>query len=143
MSGFTWAPVFLCYGNNNRTNTVRIPKSGGRVELRVADSACNPYLGAAMTIRAGLEGVRDQLDPGEPHLDNMYLKTPEELVELGVRQLPGSLSEALDAFEADPLSREVFGDAMFKSWLEFKRDEWHSYTNHVSQWEVARYLKFY
>ncbi len=143
MSGFTWAPVFLCYGNNNRTNTVRIPKSGGRVELRVADSACNPYLGAAMTIRAGLEGIRDQLDPGEPHLDNMYLKTPQELVELGVKQLPGSLSEALDAFEADPLSKDVFGDAMFKSWLEFKRDEWHAYTNHVSQWEVARYLKFY
>ncbi len=143
MSGFTWAPVFLCYGNNNRTNTVRVPKSGGRVELRVADSACNPYLGAAMTIAAGLEGVRDRLDPGAPHKDNMYLKSPEELSALGVSQLPGTLEEALDAFEASPLSRQVFGDAMFKSWLEFKRDEWHQYKNHVSEWEVKRYLKFY
>lgn len=143
MSGFTWAPVFLCYGNNNRTNTVRVPKSGGRVELRVADSACNPYLGAALTIAAGLEGVRDRLDPGEPHKDNMYLKTPEELAALGVSQLPGTLEEALDAFEANPLCKQVFGDAMFKSWLEFKRDEWHSYKNHVSEWEVQRYLKFY
>ncbi|MBX9861443.1 MAG: type III glutamate--ammonia ligase [Hyphomicrobium sp.] len=143
MSGFTWAPVFLCYGNNNRTNTVRVPKSGGRVELRVADSACNPYLGAALTIAAGLEGVRDRLDPGEPHKDNMYLKTPEELAALGVSQLPGSLSEALDAFEANPLCKQVFGDAMFKSWLEFKREEWHSYTNHISEWEVKRYLKFF
>jgi glutamine synthetase len=96
-----------------------------------------------MTILAGLKGVRDQLDPGEPHLDNMYLKTPEELTQLGVKQLPGTLSEALDAFEADPLSKEVMGEAMFKSWLEFKRDEWHSYTNHVSKWELERYLKFY
>lgn len=143
MSGFTWAPVFLCYGNNNRTNTVRIPKSGGRVELRVADSACNPYLGAALTIAAGLEGVRDRLDPGDPHRDNMYLKTPQELAALGVSQLPATLAEALDAFEADPLCKQVFGEAMFDSWLEFKRDEWSSYTNHVSDWEIKRYLKFY
>lgn len=143
MSGFTWAPVFICYGNNNRTNTVRVPKSGGRVELRVADSACNPYLGAALTIAAGLEGVRERLDPGEPHKDNMYHKTPEELAALGVSQLPGTLAEALDAFEADPLCKQVFGEAMFNAWLEFKRDEWSSYTNHVSDWELKRYLKFY
>ena len=53
------------------------------------------------------------------------------------------LGHALDAFEANPLCKQVFGDAMFKSWLEFKRDEWHSYKNHVSEWEVQRYLKFY
>jgi glutamine synthetase len=143
MSGFTWAPIFLCYGNNNRTNTVRIPLSGGRVELRVADSACNPYLAAALTIRAGLEGIKDKLDPGEPHYENMYLKTPEELAKLGVRHLPRTLEEALDAFEENSLTRDVFGDAMHKSWLEFKRDEWHSYTTHVSDWETARYLKAY
>ncbi len=143
MSGFTWAPIFICYGNNNRTNTVRIPKSGGRVELRVADSACNPYLGAALTMRAGLEGIRDQLDPGEPHLENMYLKSDADLASMNVRRLPATLDEALDAFEADPLSREVFGDAMFKAWLEYKRDEWHSYTSHISKWETDRYLKFF
>ena len=52
MSGFTWAPVWACYGNNNRTNTLRIPLGGGRVELRAADSSCNPYLGAAMVLAA-------------------------------------------------------------------------------------------
>ncbi len=57
MSGFTWAPVWACYGNNNRTNTLRIPLAGGRVELRAADSSCNPYLGAAMVLAAGLEGI--------------------------------------------------------------------------------------
>ena len=78
MSGFTWAPVFACYGNNNRTNSLRIPLAGGRVELRPADSACNPYLGAALTLAAGLEGIRERLDPGEPNLMNAYGLSAEE-----------------------------------------------------------------
>lgn len=143
MSGFTWAPVFACYGNNNRTNTVRIPRDGGRVELRAADSACNPYLGAALVLAAGLEGIVNRLDPGEPHLDNMYLKTPQELAALGVETLPATLDEAVDAFEKDPLTAEVFGPAMHKAWIEFKREEWMSYINHVSDWEKQRYLKFF
>ncbi|GFO81923.1 MAG: type III glutamate--ammonia ligase [Methyloceanibacter sp.] len=142
-SGFTWAPVFQCYGDNNRTNTVRIPGGGGRVELRLVDPMCNPYLGAALTIAAGLEGIREGLDPGAPHLENMYEKTPEELSELGVKTLPRTLEEALDAFEADPLGRRVFGEKMFDAWLDYKRDEWLSYLNHVSDWEIQRYMNFY
>jgi glutamine synthetase len=143
MSGFTWAPVFCCYGNNNRTNTIRIPLGGGRMELRMADSACNPYLGAAMVLMAGLEGIEQDLDPGEPHLDNMYLKTPAELSALGIRTLPRSLEEALTAFALDPLSQQVFGPEMFHSWLDYKTDEWTRYAGHVSEWEKARYLKMF
>lgn len=143
MSGFTWAPVWACYGNNNRTNTVRIPMGGGRVELRAADSSCNPYLGAALTLAAGLEGIEKQLDPGEPHLDNMYLKSDQELKQLGVSRLPSTLAEAVDAFAADPLAEKVFGKKMFDAWVAFKREEWVSYINYVSDWERARYLKFY
>jgi glutamine synthetase len=143
MSGFTWAPVWACYGNNNRTNTVRIPRGGSRVELRAADSACNPYLGAAMALAAGLEGIEQGIDPGDPHLDNMYLKSDAELKALGVKRLPKTLDEAVDAFEADPLSEQVFGKTMRDTWVEFKRDEWLSYLNHVSDWEYNRYLKFF
>ena len=64
MSGSTWAPVFACYGNNNRTNMIRIPGVGSRVECRAADIACNPYLGAALVLAAGLEGIEDALDAG-------------------------------------------------------------------------------
>jgi len=142
-SGFTWAPVFVCYGGNNRTNTLRIPLAGGRVELRVADSACNPYLGIAMVLAAGLEGIEQNLDPGEPHRDNMYLKSDEELAKLGVSLLPRSLEQALDAFEADPLSRQVMGEKMFAAWLALKREEWRSYSSHVTDWEKTRYLKFF
>lgn len=143
MSGFTWAPIFCCYGNNNRTNTLRIPLAGGRVELRAADSSCNPYLGAALVLAAGLEGIREGLDPGDPHTDNMYLKSADELAELKVHMLPTSLGEALDAFEADPLARSVFGEAMFKEWLSFKREEWLAYMHHVSDWEYQRYLRMF
>jgi glutamine synthetase len=142
-SGFTWAPVFQCYGDNNRTNTVRIPRGGGRVELRAADSACNPYLGGALVLAAGLEGIAEGLDPGEPHTENMYLKSEAELAALDVTVLPRTLGEALDAFESDPLARQVFGETMFDAWLGNKRQEWLSYMNHVADWETDRYLKFY
>ena len=142
-SGYTWAPCFVSYGNNNRTNTVRIPGGGGRVELRSADSACNPYLGMAMMIAAGLEGIRDKLDPGEPHRENLYYKSDAERIAAGVAWLPRTLDEAVTAFAEDPLSREVFGGVMFDAWVEFKRAEWLSYLNHVSDWERDRYLKFF
>lgn len=142
-SGFTWAPIFVCYGNNNRTNTLRIPLAGGRVELRAADSACNPYLGAALVLAAGLDGIENELDPGAPHTDNMYVKTEEELRELGVGYLPRTLEQALDGFENDPLATEVFGAVMRDTWLEWKRNEWLSYTFHVSDWEKDRYLKMF
>ena len=143
MSGFTWAPVFACYGNNNRTNTLRVPMTSPRVEMRSADIANNPYLGGAMVLAAGLEGIRDELDPGEPHLDNMYLKTDAELKAMGVGYLPRTLEEAIDALEADPLTVEVMGSVMAESYIEFKRAEWEAYHNHVSDWEISRYLTFY
>ena len=141
MPGFTWAPIFVSYGGNNRTNTVRIPLGGGRVELRLPDAACNPYLGLAMTIAAGLEGVRDKLDPGEPHNENMYLRTQSQLTDLGVSLLPRSLGQALDAFQADPLGKVVMGEKMAAAWLSYKREEWHAYSVHVTDWEKSRYLK--
>lgn len=143
MSGFTWAPVYQCYGNNNRTNTLRIPKGGGRVECRAADISCNPYLGGALILAAGLEGIREKLDPGEPHNENMYLKTEEELEQLGVKFLPKTLIEAVDALEENELAKQVFGDLMHQTFVDFKREEWLGYINHVSDWEVQRYLKLY
>jgi glutamine synthetase len=143
MSGFTWAPVFICYGNNNRTNMLRIPSSGGRVECRAADISCNPYLGAAMILAAGLEGIREQLDPGPPNLVNAYTLGPEQLAERGIGMLPRTLAEAIDAFAADPLSKRVFGDAMFDAYVTYKRQEWESYHSHVSDWEQKRYLEFF
>jgi glutamine synthetase len=143
MSGFTWAPVYVCYGNNNRTNMLRIPMAGGRVECRAADISCNPYLGAAMILAAGLEGIRDELDPGEPHTENMYNYSLAELEKLGIQFLPRNLGEAIAAFQADPLSEKVMGSSMYQSYINFKSQEWHDYHCHVSDWEIKRYLKFF
>jgi glutamine synthetase len=141
MSGSTWAPVFACYGNNNRTNMLRVPMGGGRVECRAADSSMNTYLGCALVLAAGLEGVREGLDPGAPRRENLYNLSEADRLAQGVRFLPRTLGEAVDAFEADPLTRAVFGEAMFDAFVEFKRAEFEEYQAHVSEWEMRRYLR--
>ncbi|MGE0876410.1 MAG: type III glutamate--ammonia ligase [Burkholderiales bacterium] len=143
MSGYTWAPIFVCYGNNNRTNMLRIPMNGPRIECRAADISCNLYLGAAMILAAGLKGIEEGLDPGEPHRENMYLRSPEELAKANVQMLPRSLGEAIEAFRIDPLSEEVMGPLMYRTFIDVKTDEWLDYQSHVTDWEMSRYLKFF
>lgn len=143
MSGSTWAPVYICYGGNNRTNMLRIPSAGGRVECRAADISTNLYLGAAMILAAGLEGIREQLDPGEPHTENMYDYSLEELKAKDIAVLPRTLEGAVEAFADDPLSEAVMGTAMYRTFIDYKLREWEEYHNHVSDWEIQRYLKFF
>jgi len=143
MTGSTWAPIFACYGGNNRTNMLRIPSAGGRVECRAADIAVNPYLGAAMLLAAGLEGIEQRLDPGEPHSENLYRVSDEEVKSRGITLLPRTLLEAIEAMERDPFSKQVLGALMFDTYTRFKRQEWEQYHNHVSDWERQRYLKFF
>ena len=143
MTGFTWAPVYISYGANNRTHMLRIPMSGGRVESRAVDTACNPYLAAAMLLGAGLEGIEQELDAGDPIRLNMYEQSDAQLEELGVKVLPRTLLEAVEAFDADPLAEEVFGPDLKASYVELKSREWWDYHNAVSAWEYDRYLEFF
>jgi glutamine synthetase len=96
-----------------------------------------------MMVAAGLEGIEQSLDAGEPNRENLYYKTEEERQEMGAYWLPRTLEEAASAFEQDPLSRQIFGGKIFDSWVETKRAEWNSYINHVSDWEVNQYLNKY
>ncbi len=143
MTGFTWAPVYISYGANNRTHMLRIPMGGGRVESRAVDTACNPYLAAAMLLGAGLEGIEGEFDPGDPIRLNMYEQSNAQLDELGVSVLPRTLLEAVEAFRADPLAELVLGSELKASYAELKEQEWWDYHNTVSAWEYARYLEFY
>jgi glutamine synthetase len=122
---------------------LRIPLAGGRVECRAADISTNPYLGAAMILAAGLEGIREGLDPGEPHTENMYKSSLAELAKMGIEFLPRNLQEAIAAFALDPLSEKVMGPLMYQTYIDFKSQEWDEYHNHVSEWEIQRYLKFF
>jgi glutamine synthetase len=143
MTGFTWAPVFISYGANNRTHMLRIPSGGGRVESRAVDTACNPYLTAAMLLGAGLEGIEQDLDPGDPIGLNMYEQSDAKLEQLGVRVLPRTLLEAVEALDADPLAEQVLGSELKASYVELKGREWWDFHNTVSEWEYDRYLEFY
>ena len=143
MTGFTWAPVYISFGANNRTHMLRIPMGGGRVESRAVDTACNPYLAAALLLGAGLEGIENDLDPGDPIHLNMYEQSDEQLNELGVNVLPRTLLEAVEAFAADPLVEDVLGSELKTSYAELKETEWWDYHNTVSEWEYDRYLEFY
>ncbi len=141
LSGATWAPAYVTYGDNNRTSMVRIPY--GRLEMRLADPSCNPYLAAAAVIAAGLDGVQRKLDPGEPQNLNLYELSPAELKARGIAVLPQNLGQALDALAADPLFGEKLGTPLIAEFIKLKRMEWIEYSRHVSDWEVNRYLEFY
>jgi glutamine synthetase len=141
LSGATWAPAYIAYGDNNRTACVRVPY--GRLEIRLPDSACNPYLVSAALIAAGLDGIDRKLDPGPPQNLNLYQLTPEELTTKGIKLLPQSLHEAVDALEADEVICAGVGTDLAREFIRLKRMEWTEYSRHVSDWESRRYLEFF
>lgn len=139
MPYFTWAPVFNSFGSNNRTNSVRVPMNGGRCESRNADGAVNPYLAATLALAAGLEGIREEIDPGAPQEQNLYELTDEQRRDLGIEFLPRTLEQAVQAFDADPLVEKTLGKELKDEFIKYKTDEWNEYHTHISQWEVDRY----
>lgn len=143
MSYYSWAPVFNCYGNNNRSNNLRVPMSGSRVECRGADSSCNPYLAAALALSAGLAGIEAGSDPGPPHHENMYEYSDAELAVNGIRLLPRTLAEAVEAFAGCDFVAATLGTGLRDEFVTYKRAEWEEYHQTVSQWEVDRYARLF
>ncbi len=139
MSYFSWAPVFNSYGSNNRTNSVRVPMGGGRCESRNADGAVNPYLAATLALAAGLEGIRENLDPGKPNEDNLYDLNEEQRQARAIEFLPQTLQEAVAAFAADDLVEQALGKGLRDEFIKYKTEEWETYHLTVSQWEINRY----
>lgn len=143
MPYYSWAPVFNSYGRNNRTNSVRVPMAGGRCESRNADASCNPYLAATLVLAAGLDGIREGLDPGEAQEDNLYELSPAELAARGIAELPRTLDEAVRAFAEDPFVEEVLGSGLRDEFIACKSEEWRQYHQRVSQWEIDHYARLY
>ena len=140
-SGATWAPVYVTYGDNNRSSMVRIPY--GRLEYRLPDAGCNPYLVTAGLIAAGLNGIDRELDAGEPHNVNLYNYTAAQCEELGIGILPQTLNQALDCLEEDGQCAEPLGQGIVEEFIRMKRAEWIEYNRHVSEWEIERYAQFF
>ena len=140
-SGFTWTPAFTSYGDNNRTQMIRTA-GPGHLEDRTVSAACNPYLALAAYLSAGLDGVRRELDPGEPNLGNMYELGLDEIKRRGIGLLPQSLPEALAALREDDVIQAALG-VIYDEFVELKEAEWREYHRQVSQWELDRYLTMF
>jgi glutamine synthetase len=139
-SGFTWTPAFITYGDNNRTQMIRTA-GPGHFEDRTVSAAANPYLAAAAYIAAGLDGIENKIDPGEPNLGNMYDKPLDEIRRSGVGILPQSLWEALEELRQDEVIKGALGP-IADEFIDFKTKEWETYDQQITSWEVQRYLTF-
>ncbi|MEL7670334.1 type I glutamate--ammonia ligase [Methanobacterium sp.] len=137
------APVYVAYGLKNRSTLVRIPASRGkgtRVELRMPDPSCNPYLAFAAMLEAGLDGMKNKVDPGEPTEIDVFGKSIEELKTLGIDVLPSSLWEAYHALEKDDVVRSTLGDHIYTQFRDIKKAEWDDYRIQVFNYELDKYL---
>ncbi len=142
------APVYVCWAQINRSALIRIPhitegrEHAARAELRCPDPSCNPYLAFAAMLAAGLDGIERELDCTPPINDqNIYEMSAEELAELGVGQLPGSLAEALDEMQRDMVVRDCLGEIASDAFMRAKRAEWDEYRTRVMDWELKTYLE--
>lgn len=140
------APVYIAWSGQNRSPLIRIPAKRGlstRIELRNPDPSCNPYLALAAVLMAGLDGIKNKLQPPQPTDRNIYEMTLQEREELGIGSLPGTLQEALEEMKKDEVIKAALGPHVYNRYLEAKYQEWDEYRTRVHQWEVDRYLSLY
>ncbi len=138
------APILIAWSLSNRSPLVRIPAGRGRstrLELRSPDPSANPYLALAATLKAGLDGIKNECKPPKAISSNLYRYTDEEIEELGIQSLPLNLLEAIEAFSRSSLMREAIGAHAYKRFKEAAMYEWNEYSKFVSQWELNRYLR--
>ena len=140
------APTHIAWSERNRSPLCRVPArrgNGTRVELRMPDPACNPYLAFAVMLGAGLDGIERNLDPGPPVNKNIYSMSERERKRLKIGTLPADLDRATDALVKDKLMREVLGEHIFHRTVAAKRAAWSLYIAQVHPWELERYLAVY
>ena len=140
------APVNVSWSTQNVSPLVRVPAQRGeatRCENRMPDPSANPYLGLAVQLAAGLAGIRERIDPGEPVNKNIARMSYRERRRYRIDDLPRDLHEALDYLEKDAVVREALGDHIYERYLDAKREEWQEYIGQVSEWELNRYLGQY
>ena len=138
-SGASWSPSSISYTGNNRTHMIRIPDPG-RFELRLMDGSANPYLLQASVLAAGLYGLKNKIDPGEPLTCNMYTdykKYPN------LPKLPNELQDSLELLKSNKEMNEAFGKETIKSYIKLRKSEINEFDNKenfdkskpVTQWE--------
>ncbi|HEX37981.1 MAG TPA: glutamine synthetase [Candidatus Cloacimonetes bacterium] len=148
VSGYE-APVYISWARTNRSSLIRIPKylegrpQSTRLELRNPDPSCNIYLAFAVMLKAGLEGIKDKIDPPEPVEEDVYNFSDARLEEMKIDTLPGSLLQALYEMKRDDLIKNTLGAHTYERYLEAKNKEWNEFRIQVTEWELERYLEMY
>ena len=140
------APVYIAWSSTNRSPLIRIPASRGagtRIELRCPDPSANPYLALAVCLRAGLDGIVNQIEPPASVDLNIFALSEEEKKKLGIEAIPGTLIQAVNDLEKDELIRDVLGRHVSTKYIEAKKKEWENYASQVTDWEVNQYLNQY
>jgi glutamine synthetase len=142
------APTYLTWGRTNRSALIRVPKvspgksvEGTRAEVRCPDPSSNTYLAFAVLIAAGLDGLEQGLKLADPVEESVFEIDAATIAARDIRQLPGTLGEAIEELERDAVIRNALGDHVLNHFVDAKRHEWDEYRRHVSQWEVDRYLE--
>ncbi|ETY74507.1 type I glutamate--ammonia ligase [Lactiplantibacillus fabifermentans] len=140
------APVYVAWSGSNRSPMIRIPSARGlstRLELRSVDASANPYLAFAAVLEAGLDGIKNGIEPPKSVDRNIYVMDEDERREAGIADLPSTLHNALKEFQTDPTMKKALGPHIYQSFLEAKRLEWASYRQQVSEWEREQYMELY
>lgn len=142
-----WASAYTAWGPDNREGAVRVAsrfksneEGSANAELKAADLSANPYLAFGALIAAGLDGVRRQLDPGEPTLIDPGNYTDAERAKRGIRRYPTTLSEALDYLEQDAVLTDALGDLLKRSYLAVKRKEVETFSQHDDAFELHHHF---
>tara|TARA_B100002052_G_scaffold74469_1_gene67490 strand:- start:1183 stop:2508 length:1326 start_codon:yes stop_codon:yes gene_type:complete len=138
-SGASWSPSSISYTGNNRTHMIRVPDPG-RFELRLMDGSSNPYLLQAGVMAAGLDGLINKIDPGEPLFCNMYTDYKNYP---NLEKLPDELEDSLENLEQNKTLRDSFGEKVISSYIKLKRQELESFGREerfdkrspISDWE--------
>ncbi len=145
-SGATWAPAYAAYGGNNRTQMIRVPEPD-RIELRLVDGAANPYLALAAILACGLDGIDNEMDPGDPNVDNLFKLSADEVAARGIVSLPPTLLHAADNLAGDGVLAAGLGDTgdgPYRDYFaEVKRAEFLDHHHQVTPGEVDRYLSLF
>lgn len=140
------APVYVAWSASNRSPMIRVPASRGlstRIELRNPDPAANPYLALAVMLRAGLDGIENEIELPNPTDRNIYIMSDEERIEEGIPSLPGDLREALHELLMDEVICDALGEHALAHFFELKEIEWDMYRTQVHNWERDQYMTLY
>jgi len=140
------APVYISWARRNRSDMIRVPEyrlgkeESTRIEFRVPDPACNPYLTFSVMLAAGLEGIEQKYELADPIEENVFEMSSEERKQRGIGTLPMNLSDAISVTEKSELVRKTLGDHVFDSFIKNKKIEWEQYHIQVTEYELKRYL---